>query len=101
MRPESKTMNKMKTLFIVGALITMPMTTLADPQTIILKVGGISCPGCVYQVKRALMRAGGVITANVTPAGEAAVTFDDAVTSIEALIQATADVGFPSKLATP
>lgn len=91
-------MNILKALIFGCALITMPMTTLADPQTIILKVGGISCPACLYQVKRALMRTDGVITANVTPAREAEVTFDNAVTSIAALTQATADAGFPSEL---
>lgn len=93
-------MNKMKAFFIAGTLITMPMATLADQQIITLKVDGIGCPGCLYSVKRALTRVEGVISARVTPAREAVVTFDDAVTNFEALIQATADAGFPSELKT-
>ena len=100
MKTESKAMIKMKALFIAGTLITMPMTTLSGQQTITLKVAGISCPGCLYSVKRALTRVEGVISAKLTPASEAVVTFDDAVTNIEALIQATADYGFPSELIT-
>ncbi len=100
MKTESKAMIKMKALFIAGTLFTMPMATLAGQQIITLKVDGISCAGCLYQVKRALTRVEGVISARVTPAREAVVTFDDAVTNFEALIQATADAGFPSELKT-
>lgn len=92
-------MNKLKTLLALGALITMPLTALAEPQTVILKVDGMTCQSCPYQVKRALKQVEGVISANASlQKREAEVTFDDAVTSIAALTQATTNAGFPSML---
>ncbi len=92
-------MNKLKTLLTFGALITMPMTLMAAEQTVILKVDGMTCQSCPYQVKSALKRVEGVITASATlETREAEVTFDDAVTNIAALTQATTNAGFPSTL---
>lgn len=92
-------MNKLKTLLALGALITMPLTALAEQQTVILKVDGMTCQSCPYQVKRALKQVEGVISANASlQKREAEVTFDDAVTSIAALTQATTNAGFPSML---
>ena len=92
-------MNKLKTLLTFGALIGMPMTLMAAEQTVILKVEGMTCQSCPYQVKSALKRVEGVITASATlETREAEVTFDDAVTNIAALTQATTNAGFPSTL---
>lgn len=92
-------MKKMKILFTLGALIVMPMTLLAAEQTVILKVDGMTCQSCPYQVKSALKRVEGVITASASlQTREAEVTFDDAVTNIAALTQATTNAGFPSML---
>lgn len=92
-------MNKLKTLLTLGALITMPLTALAEQQTVILKVDGMTCQSCPYQVKRSLKQVEGVISANASlQNSEAKVTFDAAVTSIAALTQATTNAGFPSML---
>jgi mercuric ion binding protein len=92
-------MNKLKTLVTLGALIAMPLTALAEQQTVILKVNGMTCQSCPYQVKRALKQVEGVLSANASlETREAEVTFDDAVTSIAALTQATTNAGFPSTL---
>ncbi len=92
-------MNKLKTLLTLGALITMPLAALAEQQTVILKVDGMTCQSCPYQVKRALKQVEGVISANASLQNrEAKVTFDNAVTSIAALTQATTNAGFPSML---
>ncbi len=92
-------MNKMKMLLTLGALITMPMTSLAAEQTVILKVDGMTCQSCPYQVKSALKRVEGVITASASlETREAEVTFDDAVTNIATLTEATTNAGFPSML---
>jgi mercuric ion binding protein len=59
----------------------------------------MSCVTCPYQVKSALKRVEGVITASASlETKEAEVTFDDIVTNIVALTEATANVGFPSTL---
>ena len=92
-------MNSMKILLILAALIAMPMTILADQQTIKLKVDGMTCQSCPYQVKSALKQVEGVISASASlETREAEVTFDDAITSIAALTQATTNAGFPSAL---
>jgi mercuric ion binding protein len=92
-------MNILKILFTLGALIAMPTTLLAAEQTVILKVDGMTCQSCPYQVKSALKRVEGVITASASlETREAEVTFDDAITNIAALTQATTNAGFPSAL---
>lgn len=92
-------MNKMKKLLALSALITMPITLMAAEQTVILKVDGMTCQSCPYQVKSALKGVEGVITASASlETREAEVTFDDAVTNIAALTQAATNAGFPSTL---
>jgi len=89
----------MKTLISLAALIVLPMTASAEQQTVKLKVNGMSCITCPYQVKSALKRVEGVITASASlETKEAEVTFDDAVTNIAALTEATTNAGFPSTL---
>jgi len=93
------TVNKMKTLIALTALIALPMTASADQQTVKLKVDGMSCFSCPYQVKSALKRVDGVITASASlDTKEAEVTFDNAITNIAALTDATTNAGFPSTL---
>lgn len=77
----------------------MPTTLLAVEQSVVLKVDGMTCQACPYQVKSALKKVEGVISANASlENSEAMVTFDDAVTSIAALTEATSNAGFPSAL---
>ncbi len=92
-------MIKMNILLTLGALISMPMTLIAAEQTVILKVDGMTCQSCPYQVKSALKRVEGVINASASlETREAEVTFDDAVTNIATLTKATMNAGFPSTL---
>jgi len=89
----------MKTLISLATLIVLPMTASAEQKTVKLKVNGMSCITCPYQVKSALKRVEGVITASASlETKEAEVTFDDAVTNIAALTEATTNAGFPSTL---
>ena len=89
----------------VALLVFLPQTAFADEQTVTLKVSGMTCASCPYQVQSALKRVTGVKAASASlENGNAVVTFDDAVTNIAALIKATGDAGFPSALdetATP
>lgn len=53
----------------------------------------------MISVKRSLTKVDGVSKAEVSlEKAEAVVTFDDAKTSVEALLKATAAAGYPSKL---
>lgn len=53
----------------------------------------------MISVKRSLTKVDGVTKADVSlEKAEAAVTFDDTKTSVEALLKATKDAGYPSML---
>lgn len=90
---------KARILLLAAAwLVLLPYSVQAEQQTVRLKVEGMTCFSCPYQVKSALKRVDGVIsaTASLDPP-EAEVTFDDAITSVAALTEATANAGFPSE----
>jgi len=57
----------------------------------------MDCVACPITVKKALSRVEGVSGVSVSfEKKEATVTFDDTKTTVQALTQTTADVGFPS-----
>lgn len=67
------------------------------PRTVTLSVPDMSCSTCPIQVKKALSRVSGVLEASASlEKKEALVTYDDSKTNVEALMKATADIGFPS-----
>lgn len=90
-------MNKLIGVLIGVILLLSPLTALAEDQTVTLKVDGMTCASCPYQVQSALKRVEGVkaAVANLQK-HNAVVTFDDAVTNVAALTKATTDAGFPS-----
>lgn len=90
-------MKKLLASFGLAALTTLPV--FAGPQTITLAVPSMTCSTCPIAVKTALSRVDGVIEVKATwEPKEAVVTFDDTKTNPEALVKATADIGFPSTL---
>lgn len=69
----------------------------AAPQTVTLAVPGMTCAACPITVKKALSRVEGVSKTEVSYARrEAIVSFDDAKTSVDALIEASANAGYPA-----
>lgn len=71
----------------------------AATQTVTLSVPGMTCVACPFTVKKALTRVDGVTGADVSYENrEAIVTFDDARTSVEAVIKATENAGYPASL---
>lgn len=86
-------------LLIVASLLASGPAVAAE-RTVRLAVEGMWCAGCSYIVKKTLAGVPGVTEVDVSMAEETAVvTFDDAETDVAALTQATASVGFPSRLA--
>ena len=74
-------------------------SVLAAPKTVTLAVPGMDCPVCPITVKKALTKVAGVNQTVVNfDKREVIVTFDDAQTNAEALIQATKNAGYPSQL---
>lgn len=79
-------------LFISGALF-------AEEQSVVLSVPGMKCPACPITVMVALKRVAGVKSANVDLETKLAeVSYDDQLTNISNLQQATKNVGFPSRV---
>jgi copper chaperone len=64
-------------------------------ETTTLKIGGMTCQGCVASVTRVLEAVNGVSDAQVSlEANEARVTYDAGKTSLAALSQAIEDAGY-------
>lgn len=64
-------------------------------ETVILKVEGMSCGGCVKSVKDVLEKIAGVAAVEVTlDKGEVAVSFDPATAGVAQFKSAIEDVGF-------
>lgn len=67
-------------------------------ENTIIKVGGMMCDGCVKNITGILGGLAGVVSTQVSLAqGEAAVTFDPAAVTREALCAAIEDAGFDAR----
>ena len=88
---------KLLTAALLAALIN---PAVAAPQTVMLSVPTMDCAVCPITVKKALTGVTGVSAAEVSfEQRQAKVTFDNARTTVEALMQATKNAGYPSTLA--
>ena len=90
----------MKTLITVLALsAALSAPAWAATQTTTLSVPGMTCATCPITLKKALNKVEGVEKIEVNlEKKEALVTFDDAKTTVEALLEATKNAGFPSSV---
>ena len=88
----------MKTLITVLALsAALSALAWAATQTVTLSVPGMTCATCPITLKKALNKVEGVEKIEVNlEKKEALVTFDDAETTVEALLEATKNAGYPS-----
>ena len=94
---EMKIMSLMKRTLVLFFVFTG--MAIAAEKTVILKVDNMTCASCPYMVKSALKKVNGVNDTKVSLQTKLAVVkFDDSTTSIEALIAATFNAGFPSAL---
>ncbi len=93
----------MRTLLLRGISLLTALATapaFAAEQTVNLNVDNMTCPTCAPVVTKSLTRIEGVVKAEVSmETHTATVTFDDAKTGVPALIEATTDAGYPSRLA--
>jgi len=68
---------------------------MADQQTVLLKVSGMSCTHCRAAVQNALVGVAGVKSAEVNlDEGKATVTFDPEVATVDKLREAVKQSGF-------
>jgi mercuric ion binding protein len=88
-------MNKLITVIALSAALSAP--AWAATQAVTLSVPGMRCAACPITIKKALNKVDGVETIEVNfEKREALVTFDDAKTTVEALVEATKNAGYPS-----
>jgi len=67
-------------------------------ENTIIKVGGMSCQGCVKNITGVLGALAGVVSAEVSlEAGEARVAFDPQTVTRDALVNAVEDAGFDAE----
>ena len=87
---------KMLRAAILLALLASP-TAFAETKTVTLSVPGMNCNLCPLTIKKAISRVPGVASVEASyEKKQAVVTFDDSKTSVEALMKATANAGYPS-----
>ncbi len=85
------------TLAVVSLFAFSPLQ--AAEKMIRLSVPGMTCASCPYIVKAAISEVDGIKSVEATMKDRSAtVVFDDAVTSLDEITQATANVGYPSSL---
>ena len=88
-------MRKLLTVIVLSAVLNAP--ALAASKTVTLSVTGMTCAACPITIKKALNKVEGVENIEVNlEKKEAMVTFDDAKTMVEALLEATKNAGYPS-----
>lgn len=88
-----------KTILLLSVLIFSAVASIAfaAPKTVTLAVPGMTCALCPVTIKVALKKVSGVSEVDVSyEKKQAIVTFDDAKTTVDALIKATGDAGYPS-----
>lgn len=87
---------KMLRAAILLAVLASP-TAFAETKTVTLSVPGMNCDLCPLTIKKAISRVPGVASVEASyEKKQAVVTFDDSKTSVEALMNATANAGYPS-----
>ena len=86
-------------LALAAAGISLP--AVAAQRTVVLSVPSMNCAACPITVRKALEKVAGVqkVKATLEPP-EAVVTFDDAMTSVDKLTEATKGAGYPSSVRT-
>jgi periplasmic mercuric ion binding protein len=82
----------------VVAMIALTAPAWATPKTVTLNVSGMTCEACPVTVKKALQKVPGVSKIDVRyEKKQVVVTFDDAKTSVDALVKATTNAGYASQ----
>jgi mercuric ion binding protein len=91
--------NLMKYSLVLVLLLLLSGLLSAAEQSVVLSIPGMNCPVCPITIKKSLQKVEGVKTVDVNFESKLAnVTFDDEVTDLNHLKQATENVGYPSQL---
>ncbi|RUL77672.1 mercury resistance system periplasmic binding protein MerP [Dyella choica] len=91
----------MKAIATLAAILlgVVPMAGMAATRTVTLAVPGMTCPMCPVTIKKSLQKVAGVEDVSSDLARKTVtISYDDAKTQPAALIQATANAGYPSSV---
>jgi mercuric ion binding protein len=92
-------MKRYFTAVAVTFILVASGSAFAEQKTVTLDLQNMTCPSCAYMIKSSLKKVQGVSKAEVSYGKRrAVVTYDDAKTTGNALIEATKNAGFPSKI---
>ncbi|MFK5979104.1 MAG: mercury resistance system periplasmic binding protein MerP [Rhizobiaceae bacterium] len=92
-------MKKLITAAFFASSMLLSPALMAAEKTIKLSVPGMTCASCPYIVKGSIDMLDGIKNVEATMEDRSAiVTYDDTITNLEEITQATADVGYPSSL---
>ncbi len=85
---------------ITASILATPLSSsAAENKTVVLDVPGMTCKFCPITIRKALQKVPGVIEARADfDTKTATVTFSPEKTSVEELIKATANAGYPASL---
>lgn len=88
-------MKKIVTALSLALLVGSP--AWAATKKVTLSVPGMTCAACPITIKKALNKVDGVVKTEINfEKKQAVVIFDDAKTSVSALLDATKNAGYPS-----
>jgi mercuric ion binding protein len=88
-----------KLVTVLTLALAFSASAWAATKTVTLSVPGMTCAACPITVKKALNKVEGVTKTEVSfEKKEATVTYDDAKTSVNALLDATKNAGYPSSV---
>ena len=83
----------------LAAALSVPHLSLAAQKTVVLSVPSMYCAMCPIAVRTALEKVPGVESVKATyEPKEAVVTFDDAKTNVEKLLEAAKNAGYPASV---
>ena len=90
-------------LFLINTSQAEPIVQVQNShQTVTLDMQNMTCAMCKITIKRALQGVDGVQVVNVDPESKTStVTFSPQKTTIEALIKATTNAGYPATSRQP
>jgi mercuric ion binding protein len=88
-----------KLVTVLPLALAFSASAWAATKTVTLSVPGMTCAACPITVKKALKKVEGVTKTEVSfEKKEATITYDDAKTSVNALLDATKNAGYPSSV---
>ena len=95
-------MRQLLRMALFGFVLSFATAAAAAERTITLAVEGMTCSMCPKTVQKAINAVPGVSQCTASyedKVGTAIVTFEDSVASIDTIISASAEVGYPAQLA--